>query len=341
MNKWKYFLLALLIYCCAIVSISYVEASDPNANIKSIEDAFWYAIVTLTTVGYGDAYPVTPAGKLISLLLILGSIGVLGFIIGEITSKINQYMDKKKQGFWGTDFEGHYVIIGWNDFGRQVASQIFNTGHKMAFLVNSKDDLDLVKDVFSGDNCFCMFADYGNKEAYKKINLDKAKGVFVNFEEDTETLVFVLNLRKDYPNTDFVVTCTNPSLKETFQNAGIHYVVSQSVVASRLVASYIFEPDVASYTEDLITTSSNKADYDMQQYKVTASSIFNKKNFLEAFTLIKESLNAIAIGVVSDGETKKNPAADYVLKENDYIILISDGYSKKALEEAFGAKEGR
>ena len=170
MKKWQYIVLAFAFYFGAICLIGYIEQQAPNSNIKSISDAFWYAIVTLTTVGYGDFFPVTPLGKLVGLLLIIGSIGVLGFIIGEITSKFNQYMEKKKYGFWGTDFENHYIIIGWNEFGRQVAEQIFHAGHKVAFVTDSKNDLELIRDVFPTDDCFVLFADYKNMEAYKKAN---------------------------------------------------------------------------------------------------------------------------------------------------------------------------
>ncbi|MBL3658459.1 potassium channel family protein [Fulvivirga sediminis] len=340
MKKWKYYILASLAYIGVICLIGVVEKQSPDANIKSISDAFWYAIVTLTTVGYGDFYPVTPIGKVVGLIVIIGSIGVLGYVIGEITSKFNQYMEKKKYGFWGTDFDGHYIIIGWNSFGRQVAEQIFNSGHKVAFVVNSKADVDLIKDVFPGDNCFCLFADYYNMEAYDKVNIKKSKGVYVNFEEDTKTLVFVLNLKKAYPNSNIVVTCINPELKDTFVNAGIRYVISQSEVASRLVASYIFEPFVASYTEDLITTSISGFDSDIQQYRILKDNKLAGAEYMDAFHELKEKFNAVAIGMVSHGKIIKNPSKGQMISAGDYLILISDGNTKPKLETIFGVKEG-
>ena len=190
MKKWKYLIGGLVVYLLAIFIISFVEKGAEGSNINSFTDALWYAIVTLTTVGYGDFFPVTTVGRMVGLLLIIGSIGVLGFVISEITVRFNNYMEKKKNGFWGTDFESHYLIIGWNEFSKQVAMQIFNTGHKVAFVINDKNHLELIKDLFPDDNCFCLFAEFTNMEAYEKVNISKCKGVFVNFEEDTDTLVF-------------------------------------------------------------------------------------------------------------------------------------------------------
>ena len=340
MKKWNILLYGFIAYAMAILLISFFEQKSQDANIQSFTDALWYSIVTLTTVGYGDYFPVTPFGKIVGLLLIIGSIGILGFIIGEITTRFNQYMEKKKNGFWGTDFTDHYIIIGWSEFGRQVADQILNTGHKVAFVVNSKNDLELINDVFESKNSFCMFADYNNMEAYEKANITSSKGVFINFSEDSDTLVFVLNLKKRYPAVDVVVTVKNSGLKETFKNAGIQHVVAREEVATRLVASYIFEPQVASYTEDLIATSINDSDFDIQQYKVLATNPLVNQKYIDVFFKAKKDYCAVVIGLVVDGKVAKNPDNDYIVKENDYLILISDGNHKKSLEQEFGVKEG-
>ena len=52
-------------------SIYYVEGGDPAANIKSASDALWWGIVTITTVGYGDRYPVTDGGRVIGVFLLI------------------------------------------------------------------------------------------------------------------------------------------------------------------------------------------------------------------------------------------------------------------------------
>lgn len=341
MKKWKYYLLVTVIYFLAIFAIGIIEKQSPDANIKSFGDALWYSIVTLTTVGYGDYFPTTPLGKIIGLFLIIGSIGILGYIIGEITNKFNLYMEKKKTGFWGTDFEGHYIVIGWNNFGRQVAEQIFNSGNKVAFVVNSKNDLDLINDLFEGDNCFCMFADYHNFDAYRKINIEQSKGVFVNFEEDTETLVYVLNLKKEFANIELVVTCKNPDLKETFINAGINHVVAQDNVSSRMVASYIFEPEVASLTEDLIASSVTDTDFDIQQYKVTDNNQLLDLTFKEIFWKLKTELNVVLLAISKNGKLNKNIPDSEKLELDSYMIVISCGKCKKELENLFGIKEGK
>ncbi len=340
MKNKKLFAAGVVVYFILIYIISVLESPDPNANIKTFTDALWYSVVTLTTVGYGDYFPVTFGGKILGLFIILGSLGILGYLIGEITYRINTYMEKKKQGFFGTKFEDHYVIIGWSEFARQVANQVYNAGHKIALVTNSKNDLELFNDLYENDNSFALFADYKNMQAYEKVNIIKSKAVFVNFKEDTETLVFVLNIKKAYPGLNIIINCTNPDLKETLENTGVSHVVARHEVASRMVASYLFEPHVAEYTSDLISTSVVEQDQDIQQFKIIDSNPYQGKSYLDAFIQMKKDLNVILIGLVIDGVLEKDPADNQTLNVGDYIILISRGNDKIKLEKTFCVKEG-
>lgn len=66
----------------------FVEGHSPDANITSGADALWWALVTISTVGYGDHYPVTELGKIIAAAVILCGVGLFGMISGLITSVI-------------------------------------------------------------------------------------------------------------------------------------------------------------------------------------------------------------------------------------------------------------
>ncbi|ROV61202.1 ion transporter [Vibrio ponticus] len=66
----------------------FVEGHSPEANIKTGGDALWWALVTISTVGYGDHYPVTEVGKVVAAAIILSGVGLFGMISGLITSVI-------------------------------------------------------------------------------------------------------------------------------------------------------------------------------------------------------------------------------------------------------------
>ena len=66
------------------IGLYLVEGNVPESKITNIGDAFWWAIVTVTTVGYGDIYPVTTEGKIIASVLMIFGIAILGILISTL-----------------------------------------------------------------------------------------------------------------------------------------------------------------------------------------------------------------------------------------------------------------
>ena len=64
------------------------ESASPDANIRSSSDAMWWVYVTITTVGYGDRYPVTDMGRLIGMLVMTTGVGVFATFAGYIANKL-------------------------------------------------------------------------------------------------------------------------------------------------------------------------------------------------------------------------------------------------------------
>ena len=79
-------LIALLVLEFGSLAVLAVERGAPDANITTAEDAVWYLIVTMSTVGYGDQYPVTGAGRLIGSLIIVVGVGVFGTLTGFLAN---------------------------------------------------------------------------------------------------------------------------------------------------------------------------------------------------------------------------------------------------------------
>mgnify|MGYP003327910704 CR=1 FL=1 len=111
---------------------------------------------------------------------------------------------------------------------------------------DQKEDVETISSNFDKDKVFVLYADFDKFEDLEKANISKASKTFVNFEEDTDMLVYTLDLKNYYDNLEIIVSLNNVSFKQTFQSAGVLYAVSREEIAAKLVASYIFEPEVGS-----------------------------------------------------------------------------------------------
>jgi voltage-gated potassium channel len=78
--------LTLLVLVIASVFVLQFESQSPDASIKSGWDALWYAIVTITTVGYGDYYPVTMGGRITAMFIMFAGVGIIGALASILAS---------------------------------------------------------------------------------------------------------------------------------------------------------------------------------------------------------------------------------------------------------------
>lgn len=93
-SKWLYFLIISSVTInFGSLGIYAVERETPGSTIKNIGDAFWFSFTTLTTTGYGDVYPITAEGRIISGILIsIGIAVILGFCVS-----LRSYIDADKR----------------------------------------------------------------------------------------------------------------------------------------------------------------------------------------------------------------------------------------------------
>ncbi|MDH5396994.1 MAG: ion channel [Cyclobacteriaceae bacterium] len=334
----------LVVYSILLFLLMKFEIGQPESQISNIKDAIWYSVVTLTTVGYGDIVPKTPDGRLVGSIFILFSMGVYGLLIGQAATIINSIKENRKLGMNGTNFECHVVIIGWTDFGKAVTDQLVAAGRKVAIVTKEKDNVDIIQEYYSSRKVFVLFNDYNNIEMLDKVNIKNSSTVFINLNDDTEKLVYILNLKKHYNSLTFIVTLDNANLKNTFMTAGVTYAISRHEISSKLLASYIFEPDVATYSEEIISFASTDDDHDIKQFYVTKDNPYKGMPYIKVFFDLKKSCNAVLIGIVKNEKGKrtlyKNPHDEMTVQMGDYLIMISNGKSEGKISKLFHTKEG-
>ncbi len=87
------FLLILLLLQFGSMGILMVESGDPAANIKTASDALWWVFVSITTVGYGDHFPVSDMGRIIGVITLTIGVGLFGVVTGYLA---NAFLGSKK-----------------------------------------------------------------------------------------------------------------------------------------------------------------------------------------------------------------------------------------------------
>ena len=156
--------------------------------------------------------------------------------------------------------------------------------------------------------------------------------------------MYIINIKKHFEGLNYVVTLDNGNLKSTFQHAGVTYAISKNEISSKLLASYIYEPDVAVFSEELLAYAHEDDEYDMKQILIKPGNPYGETFYEKAFFELKKDYNVILIGIVkfTDGKKKlyKNPASSIKIEVGDYLILMLDRKGESRLKKLFSLEEG-
>lgn len=81
-------LLTIIVMATASVLVLQFESQSPDASITTAGDALWYSLVTITTVGYGDFYPITTAGRATAFFIMVAGVGIIGVLASLMSSML-------------------------------------------------------------------------------------------------------------------------------------------------------------------------------------------------------------------------------------------------------------
>lgn len=254
---------------------------------------------------------------------------------------INSY----KNGYFGTSFRGHAVIFGWNDYGWDVVEQLLIIGKKVAIITDDPKDVELIRKRFGSSKVYVLFSSLYNLKLIGKSNIERSNFVFINIKDESAKLSHIVRLRQIYQDQNFIITLENKELIDIYQKSGVTHVISIGEFTSKMVASFMFEPDVAQFSESILSFAQHDDEYDMKQLFVTLKNPFCQMQYQQAFFELKKRYNCLLIGIAKvDKYGKKrlfkNPAGDFKIYAGDYLIIILNKKSYQDLKNVFGVEEG-
>jgi voltage-gated potassium channel len=333
-----------VVYAVLLLILVRVEAGIAHSTIRDYSDGIWFLVATLSSVGYGDATPASIEGRFIGGIFLLTSLALYGFIIGRIANFMNTLKEKRELGLNGTSFKNHVVVIGWNEFGQSVVNTLVAAGRQVAVVTKDRPMIDIIHEYYTEDQVFTLYSDYNNFDFLEKANIAQSSIVFINLNDDTEKLAYIINIKKHYSELKYVVTLDNGNLKNTFQNAGVTYTISKHEISSKLLASYIYEPDVALFSEELIAFAHEDHEYDIKQFLITENNPLVGVPYEKAFFDLKKQCNVILIGVVKIEHGKrvlyKNPSENIKIEAGNYLMALMDRKGQEKMRLLFKMVEG-
>jgi len=332
----KIIILLLILWITATIGIRFLEDGD----LKEVQNAFWWTIVTITTVGYGDYAPETFYGRVLAIFLMLAGIGLVSTVTGSISSIFTTRKIMQGRGLEMVESSNHIVVCGWNENIEHLLScmgQIVDDNKDDIVLINdlTEDQLNSVKARFSNLDLSFVRGNPSNESTLKLANLKDASSLIVISddsipEDDDKTILTTLTVKNLYPHLKVIAYVTERKKIPYLKRANADEVITDENFKSFLAATHIIEPGVPQAVNQLLDVHSK---HRFKSEKIDEK--FIGKSFRNLFNYYKNN-NLLCIGLYNENEAMGY--GDLLSGEADVL----DQFIEKKLKEAgHGLKDSK
>lgn len=307
------------------------EGTGVNEKINNYFDAIYWAVITVSTVGYGDIVPVTVEGKFVTTVLIINGILVIAFSTSIITTSLVERMDVIKQSRVENQIQKlkEFVIIcGFNTMAKYLINELLKEKKKILVIDNDKNDS-------KEDNLLFINGDATDSDFLKKIGVGKSVNTIIALNEDDATnLSIVLGARMLDKNIQIITLVNNQEVENKLKLAGADYTINSNQISAYVASEYVGQP-VAFEAVDLILLEEDRSAKVDEIEIVDEMAVIGKDICLIDFS----NYNLTLIGIINRENKNEfifNPInISYELKEKDILIVIGYKQSLKDLRTDF------
>ena len=321
--------ITLLIAVLSYGATGFLYFEGPTKPSLGWYDGIWYALVTITTIGYGDLYPVTTEGRfLVAGPLMFFGIGLLGYVLSIAASSLVESKTKELRGMSDFRLEGHLVIFNFPSVAKverllDELAAAFKFGPERRAVLVDEDLLELPVELVRRELLFVR----GNptrEETLQRASIDKALYAIVLSKKpgdphsDDLNVAVTLAVESKKRRLHTVVECVDFTTQELLRKAGCDGIVCTSRFDAHFLSHELLNPGVQEVVDML--TSNLKG----QQIRLTE---FHSRPDTTYADLRKRcaAKGHQVIGLQRESETLFNLEADHRIEPGDRVITIGPG----------------
>ena len=282
-----------------------------TGDISKGNNPFWWAIVTMTTVGYGDFSPETPGGRIFAVFIMFAGITLVSLLTASISSIFVAQKIREGKGLEKLNLDNHIVLCGWNVNADKLINSIYelksdNKNFDLV-LVNelSEEDITQIKSKFAKIRIHFVAGDFTQEETLHRASITTSNSVIVipnnlnndNESHDEKTIFATLTIKSIDASIRVVAYLLDRENLTHIKRAEADEVVVSDDFSLNILASHIVDPGVPQASNHLINTSS-----DSRLKRKTIPGNFIGKKYSELFDHFRGDDGSLLIGLYYEDE---------------------------------------
>lgn len=298
-----------------------------------LTDAAYMTLITLTTVGFGEIHPLSPAGRHFTMVIIVLGTSFFIYVGGSVVQlmvegKIQTLMGRRKLDKKITRLKNHHIICGYGRIGRVLYQQLMRS--KPMDIVVIEKAPELVAHM-EADGALYISGDAALEENLLRAGIKKASCLVAALATDTDNVFLVLTARQLNPGIFIMARCGYKESGAKLLAAGANVVESPYDMGAANMALKLIRPTVTTFLE-LALQNRNK---EIQMEEIAIHDDSELVNVMLRDSGIRQRFDLIIIAIKThDGTMLFNPSFETVLKPGDTVIAVGKGSNLAGLQKA-------
>jgi voltage-gated potassium channel len=294
-------------------------------------DGFYMVITTLTTIGYQEVHPLSHAGRVFNVFVILAGVSLVLLGVGALSQALLEF---ELQSFFGRRrmereigrLDNHYIICGMGRVGRSVARELARKPVPFVVIENAQGKLER----YASENWLVIAGDATQEQTLREAQVKRARGLIAATTTDATNLYIVLTARGLNPHLKIIARASEDAAEKHLLTAGADSVVSPYSFAGQRIAQSLLRPHVVSFLDT--ATTHLGMDLEIGEIHIAPNSSFAGKT-LES-SRIRQERGVIVLAIKRREGMRFNPAPDERIEPNDCLIAMGEPAQLRQLEQS-------
>ncbi len=205
-------------------------------------DALYMTVITITTVGYGEVFPLSTAGRIWTMLVILMGWGSIAIVMTQIFSRILsvELWQRQRTLFRWRKMRNHIIVVGYGRIGREVARYLRRQGEQVLILAVDERNAQRARN----DDFTVLQGNPTEDRVLKNAYIDTARALVAAMDDEAENVFVVIAARSLNPNLYIVSLASDKRSRELLLKAGANRAILAYEFVGQLVANLLLKPHV-------------------------------------------------------------------------------------------------
>src|SRR6266478_3397834 len=292
-------------------------------------DGFYMVITTFTTTGYQETHPLSHAGRVFHVGLIIVGVSLVFLGIGSLTQallefELGSFFGRRKMEREISRLSDHYIICGAGRVGRSAARELAR--RPAPFLIIEQSEAKAAR---YNDEWLIMIGDATQEQTLRDAHIECARGLVAATTTDATNLYIVLTARGLNPRLKIIARASEEDAEKHLLTAGADSVVSPYLFAGQRIAQSFLRPHVVSFLDT--ATTHLGMDLEIGEISVPKHSSFAGKTIESS--RIRQDRGVIILAIKREQGMRFNPSPEDRIEPGDYLIAMGEPGQLRQLEQ--------